>query len=448
MRQIRAENFSLFTTWRDIKKNIVCILLAAFVGFSASRLYATYFEENIYSSSMVLAVNIGGYSSYATYGSLTDTIQIATVVDNVFRSEVIKDVIAEETGHAFNAYIEAQQVENTNFVAVLCKAKDPKSSYQALLDLNAGYQALTKDLFGNVVLTVVKSPTVSYQKANRYEDFIHEIEYSLFAAAAAVIVIVLLSYFRDTVKNESDIETLLDSELFETVYTEKLKNKDKRPLKISDNNVGYLFNYSFNKMSVKLESLKRTRDTSSILITSVFENEGKTTVSSNLAIALAEDGKKVVLIDSDFKNPSVYKMFPEIDKNTKNLVEYIKGEATLEEVIAHDKSTKVDIICNLKSQRKSTEYLREESFKDMILQLEGMYDFVIIDSPPVGLVSDTEILKDYVSSVLFVVAQDYTEVGAITDAMENFEEEKILGCVFNRVGQFKRQLKDKYIESV
>ncbi len=447
MRQLRVENFSLWTTWRDIKKNILFILLAAFVGFSGCRVYNTYLETNSYQSTMVLAVNIGGYSSTATYGSLSNTIQIATVMDNVFRSDVIKKVVAEKTGRPFTSSINASQVQNTNFVYVSCNNYDPHQSYVSLIDLKEGYEELTKGLFGNVVLTVVKSPTVSVLKANRNTDFIYEVEYSLIFAAASVVIIVLLSYFRDTVKNESDIENLLDSELFETVYNERRRNKDKRPLKISDNNVGYLFNYSYNKAAIKLESIKRTRNISSILITSVFENEGKTTASANLAIALAQEGNKVCIIDTDFKNPSVHKMFPELDGKASNLVDYIKGEATFEEIIAHDESSKTDIVCNYKTQRKSTEHLRNENFKDLIFKLEDIYDFVIIDSPPVGLVSDTEILKEYASAVLFIVAQDYSEVAAITDAMDNFEEDKILGCIFNKVGQFKRLLKDKYMEN-
>ncbi len=444
MREFRLSYFSLYTTWIDIKKNIVFILLAMWIGFSGCRVYCTYFEKNQYQSSMVVAVNIGGYNSRNTTGSLSDSISLANVIFNVFDSETLKKVVQKQTGKPLTSGISVSQMQDTNFVSIVVKAYDPQSSYNDLIAIKNGYKELTDTVLGNVTLSTVKSPAVSFQKANRKRDLILEIEYSIIFGAISLLIIVIMSYFRDTVKNESDIENLLDSELFETVYDEKIKSKEKIQLSIANRNTSYLFNYSFNKMAIKLESLKRTKNIKSILVTSVFENEGKTTVAANMAMALAQEGCKVLILDSDFKNPSLRKIFANIPDDKKiNLVDYIKGKATLDEVIVHDKQSKVDVICNFKSQRKSTEYLRENSFTELLKTLEEMYDFVIIDSPPVGLVSDTEILKEYVTSVMFVIAQDYSEVGAIVDAMDNFDTEKIIGCIFNRVGQFKRQLKDK-----
>ena len=447
MRELKLIYFNLYTTVKDLKKNIIFILLAVWIGFSASRMYCTYFETKEYTSSMVLAVNASKAGATATTTNIRASVALADDVSAVMSSPTLLNIITEKTGKGFSSKVYSDYYTDTNFVRVSCTSKSPKQSYEELMRIWDNKSELTNECFPGVTFDVVKSPNISSINAHRFSDFILELEYSALSGGFAIFLIVLFSYFRDTIKNETDIENLLGSETFGIVYEEKQRRKNPVPFfMFSGHNTSYLFNHSFSQMAIKLESIKRTGNLKSILITSVFESEGKTTVSSNIACALAAEGNKVALVDIDFKRPAIHKRFKGVSSTSEhNLVRYIKGDITLEEVMQYDKESGVYVYANSKSYKNSLEYLRSDKFKNFIGILEDMYDFVIIDSAPCGLVSDSEMISELASAVLLVVAQDYTEVAAINDTIENLGNEKVLGCVLNKVGLFKRTLKNKMI---
>lgn len=445
MRELKFIYFNLFTTVKDLKKNIIFILLAVWIGFSASRVYCTYFEKKEYSSSMTISVNTSRNGVAAASQNVSDSIQLANKVSDVISNPTFLRVVAEKTGKPFTSRVYSVQYTDTNFVHVSCTCDDPNKAYEELGIILDNQEQLAEECFPGVIFSIVKNPHMDIIASHKFTDLVLEIEYSVFSGIFATLLIVILSYFRDTVKNESDFEHLLGSEAFGIVYEEKYdKKSDKDYFLFSDHTTSYLFNHSFSQMAIKLESLKRTSDLKSVLITSVFENEGKTTVSSNLACALAAEGNKVALVDIDFKRPTIHKRFKGFSsQENHDLAKYIKGDIDFDKTVQFDKESRVYLYGNKKSYKNSLEYLRSEKFLKFIKVLEEMYDFVIFDSAPCGLVSDSEMISEYVSTVLLVVAQDYTEVDAINDTIDNIGSEKILGCVFNKVGAFKRSIKTK-----
>ena len=99
-------------------------------------------------------------------------------------------------------------------------------------------------------------------------------------------------------------------------------------------------------MAIKLEGVQRTKGVKSVVVTSIAENEGKTTVIVNLAIALANMGKKVVLVDSDLKLPAVYKFFRNVELKPENdISSYISGKSDYDTVLLHDHITNVSLVC-------------------------------------------------------------------------------------------------------
>lgn len=396
---------------------------------------------------MTISVNYNSFTSTATSTTIKSTIDLSEKVADLLRDTIVFDIISEKSGTNITSSVYAQQMPNTNFIRVTSTAYNPQTSYSDLLTVLNNQEEITREAFSGITFSVVGNPHLVVEHFDSTSDLILQLEYSVLAGLLAILIIIVISYFRDTVKNESDIENMVDSEIFGVIYEEKIpkRNKDKYLLS-AYSTTSYLFNHSFKKMAVKLESLKRTSNISSILITSVFESEGKTTVSTNLACALAAEGNRVAVVDVDFKCPSVYKRFKSASEtNEHDIARYIKCELSFEDVVQYDSESNVYIYCNSKGYKNSFENIRMDIFKQFISKLEDEYDFVILDSSPCGLVADSEMISEIASTVLLVVAQDYTEIAAINEAVENIGEERILGCVFNKVGEFKSKLKDKML---
>lgn len=262
------------------------------------------------------------------------------------------------------------------------------------------------------------------------------------AGIFVTVLFAIMSYMRDTVKNISDVEAELNTRLFGTVYnTAKPSRKlpdSKRKMLISNTLVGFRFTESFRKIAVKIESLKRTKGTKVFMITSSAEDEGKTTVSCNTAVALANSGHKVLLIDCDFKKPAVKNFFKEIPHSKENDFHlFVENGGDITNYIKHDPETGLYIADCVEPCANSAEKLSSPRFADTVAALKEQFDFIVIDTPPAGLIVDAEIVSSIADAVLMVVRQDYVRVTDINDQIENLSKAYFAGCIFNGIREFK-----------
>lgn len=170
-----------------------------------------------------------------------------------------------------------------------------------------------------------------------------------------------------------------------------------------------------------------------ILITSSLPQEGKTTVSSELAITLANDNKKVVIIDCDLRRPSIHKKYEM--SNTYGLSEILIKEKSISDVIQiHSKN--LNVITSGKTPPNACELLSSNNFDELLDELKKTYDYIILDSPPIIAVTDAQILADKADGTFLVVRGKKTTRSVITEAKKKINNVKgnLLGTILNRVG--------------
>jgi len=186
------------------------------------------------------------------------------------------------------------------------------------------------------------------------------------------------------------------------------------------------------------ESAKR-----SIMVTSAIAAEGKTTVVANLAIALAQLGRKVVLIDTDLRRPSVHKLFG--IKHKPGLTSVLVGEAKLEDVIRDTEVEGLKIITSGPVPPNQTELLDSGAMRDVIMRLTEQFDMCLFDSPPAASVADPLILSRMVGGVIGVIRCGVVSRGVVQRSLQQLTDvnAKILGVVLNNVNM-KR---DRYTRS-
>lgn len=171
----------------------------------------------------------------------------------------------------------------------------------------------------------------------------------------------------------------------------------------------------------------------SIVITSTAPSEGKSTVIINLAITMAQAGKKVLILDCDLRKPSVHKKLNL--PNNDGLTSILIGNAKLEECIISSKISNLYVLTCGAIPPNPSELLGSKKMKALLGELEELFDIVLIDSPPVIAVTDAQIISTFAQGVVLVAAYGQTEKAAIINAKDLLEKVKahILGVVINKV---------------
>ena len=169
-----------------------------------------------------------------------------------------------------------------------------------------------------------------------------------------------------------------------------------------------------------------------ILVTSTQQNEGKSTVASNLAISFSKlPNKKILLIDADLRNPSIHRVFS--IGNSDGMMSILKGDKDLKSTV-YNLNENLDILMTGVIPPNPDEILVTDKMKEFIQQIKEKYDYIFIDSPPIGIVSDASLLSQLSDGVIFVVCSGEVETDfakLAKDKLMNVDA-KILGAVLNK----------------
>lgn len=167
-----------------------------------------------------------------------------------------------------------------------------------------------------------------------------------------------------------------------------------------------------------------------IQVESSMAGEGKTTTVCNLAVSLGMTNKKVIVVDLDFRRPKVHRLFNLGKEN--GIAEYILENKSIEELIKKTEYDNVDVITRGAEIYNSSLVLVSEKFKSLIAELREKYDYVILDCPPVLLVSDYIHISKVSDGVLFVVAHAITSKTHAAEAIKELKKNgaNILGSIF------------------
>ena len=449
MKAIDFKRANAFTLVMDVVYNLWVIILAGVIGFCACQIYYLAFKKQTYTSTMTIAVNLSGYTTNATSTSLTRTIEISETYQSVLSSNTLKAMVEEDMKQPMTGTVSVRQKGKTNLIDISVTDFSSQKAYDTLKSIYKNYPKITDNSFNNIIISVISSPFLPTSVSNPSASLAYSLVFGVVGALICTLLILLISFMRDTVKNPSDVDDMLECPLFGVVYhVNKKKSKialENDGLLLTNPLIDYTFRNSFSEIAIKLESIQRTKGVKSIIVTSVAENEGKTTIIVNIAISLASMGKKVVIVDSDLKLPAVYKFFGQIDIKPENdIYSYISGKTDYESVVMHDKITGVSVVCGKNKHYNSAKALGKENYRDLLKRLRDDFDFVLVDSPPGGVAVDAETVCEYCDGMLFVVRQDFVGVEAINDYIINIDKEKMIGCVLNDVSEFKNRNIDEF----
>jgi capsular exopolysaccharide synthesis family protein len=207
----------------------------------------------------------------------------------------------------------------------------------------------------------------------------------------------------------------------------------RNPLPIAQTNPRSPITEAYRTIRTNIQFASVTNDIQTMLITSSSPSEGKTSTSANLAVVYAQTGKKVLLIDADLRKPQVHQRFRV--SNLNGLSSVLIKERTLQECVVNVGTTGLYVLPSGPIPPNPAEMLSSAAFAVFLKHCREMFDFVIIDTPPVLSVADALIVSSLVDGVVFVVDAKSTNRTVAKKAVQALEKvnAKILGVVLNRV---------------
>lgn len=428
---------------KDIVRNIWVVILSALIGVMGFYLvtHGTYNPE--YTSAATIAVISGGSKS-SSFSALTMSNEKANVLVNIFTQPAMKECAARHLGdESFDGSISAEVLGATNLIEIKVTSSHPQKAYELLNSVIYNHHEVSGKVFKNANTAVVRMPSVPSGPSNRISNE----NRSIVVAACITLslgLIFMLSVMRNTVKKEEDFNEKIDSKLIGTIAHEdkkmtlqEIRQKKKKGLLIHSNAyISLRFTENFHKIAAKLEYMKMHGGDSTFAITSVTENEGKSTCAANLAVSLADRGNKVVLVDLDGKKPALYKIFNEEFKEESELSFLLNGEISGKDYrLRRFKKSSLFLAINTKPSSDYQSWVHDGSIIKVLEKLKKEFDFVIIDTAPLSLDSTVTDIIQLTDKTIMIVRTDTVSVNVLNDQISTISKisGNLAGCILNDV---------------
>lgn len=257
-----------------------------------------------------------------------------------------------------------------------------------------------------------------------------------------VMVILIIDYFDNTIKESDKIAKKYNKAIIGKIqqFGEGRKKKSKKGKHrteprglLTDKDVPFSVVESYKTIRTNILFTVAESDKKVIAVSSANPGEGKSTSAANLAIALAQTGSAVLLIDADMRKPVQHRTFK--IKNDEGLSTLIIKKSSMAKSVKSNVINNLDLLLSGPLPPNPSELLASNSFKALLEQFASNYDYVIIDTPPVNVVSDAMVMKDSISGILLVIRYAMTTYDDLSNCMKQIElaQANLLGFVMNDV---------------
>ena len=428
-----------------LKKNTLTIIVIITLFIIGGCIYSFNFVEPKYKSSstiLLVSKNSSEKNSKVTQNDVTLNKSLLTTYGNIITSnnvleKVRQNLQIEDTIEQLSKNIKVDEVEDTQLIKVDVINENADEAQKIAEELNNVFIQEIKNIYNIENVTVVDKPSIEENpyNINHIRDIIL---FGLIGILASVIYI-FISYVLDTsIKIEQDIEDYTGLNVIGTMP----KSNEKEEL-IVNANVKSTISEAFKTIRTNIEFTNGNKISKSILFTSCNSGEGKSWITSNIAVAYAQANKNVIIVDSDMRKGRQHQVFSVDNKlglsNCLNELEE-NNYKILEKYIKETKIPKVHIITIGAVPPNPSELLLSSKMEQLIKMLKNIYDIVIIDGTPCNLVSDSIPVSSIVDETIIVTESKKTKIEDLKHIVKLIKNANgnIIGAILN-----KKELKRK-----
>ena len=430
-------SFDVIVLVRDVLRRWLLVLaLSLMVGVGAYVATDMSYEPS-YTSTATFVVT--SHSSGSTvYKNLSSTTSLATVFSDLMNSSLIRKTVLADAGLGnFRGTITASAIPETNLLTLKVTDGDPRTAYLVNRAIAEGHEALTYEVVGDITLEVLQHPVVPTAPSNR-ADAVGAMKRAMVLSAAALCMgLAYLSFVQDTVRSGTEVRKKLTCRYLGQIPHER-KYKTLRSW-LRHQKTGVLItnpitSFGFGEVIRKLRHrvVRNMKDKKVLMVTSLLENEGKSTVAANLALSMARKHSRVLFLECDLRKPAGCTIL-EQDWKGPGVRDVLIGKAKPEAAVVRDKTSGLYMLLEPKRLRNPAELVGSEAMRKLIGWAREHFDYVVLDLPPMAVAMDAESVVDFADASLLVVRQNTAKAGDLNKAIATLENghAELLGCVLN-----------------
>ncbi len=287
-------------------------------------------------------------------------------------------------------------------------------------------------------VTTAKTRTIDRARLSKGAIYPNRKMVTMFSGILGLIIpfliVIILNFFENKIDSEETIKQITSIPILGRIALKK----GKENIIVKQGNRSAI-NEMFRLLRTNLNFLNHNKKQQTILFTSSISGEGKTFITINLGVTLALSDKKVVVLGLDLRKPKMG-LYMDDDDEGKGITNYLIGQNSIAEIVKiYAAVPNLHYITSGPVPPNPAELILSKKMEILLQELAQQYDYILIDTPPIGLVSDALLLRDKVDNILVVVRHKYTHKGMVKhlDMMYQNKELERASIIFNGVKQGK-----------
>lgn len=421
----------------QLKRYWIIILIASIIAGAIGGVIGRIVYKPEYTTTQAFTINVKSRPD-ASIASTSET-QLSKTIPSLMTSEAFMKYMSpyiKESGA--DGRFMVSSLSSTNIFYITAVAPSNKDCVTIINTIQQNSSYMMSKIIGESEMELLAVPSTSKLPSNSPKY----IQYALVCFALVLMLSLALLIFRagvtKTFNDANDAEKELNSKCLAVIdeINKKRRSSDKSrankmPL-VTDEGASLELKQSINTLATKVIKKCRDNDYKTILVTSTISGEGKTSISTNLACDIADIGHKVLLIDCDLRTPNVIKAF-DIEASENKLSNAIANVDNSKDYIIKTGVMGLDLLCNTSTTDNAIEAANGNELKNVINKLKNEYDYIILDTPPVGFLGDSISISDVADAFIYVISHNFVNVGYVKRSLGIFNnsDSEMLGFVIN-----------------
>ncbi len=443
--------FSVKEVINLVFKRIFWIIISLIIGLFASFMYSNFIIYPSYTASVQLYVIPNDTEASVSLNELNYAQKVVTTYINFLNTNVFYEKIQEDTklDYSINQLKDMTSIKiinNTEIFQISVTSNSAEDSYILAESMQRIAPELIRTIKPSAKISVV-DPVKFPNKPSGPDIIKNTIIGGMLGVVASVFVIFFVEILDTNIKNKEDLITKYQLPVLGEIPNlnlQKERDKKKRNPFMSkkkrlnvkngaNDNMKFIFSEAFKTLRTNLRFALIKEGCKKIIISSPLPSDGKSTTSINLGIAISQTGSKVLIIDCDLRKGKIHNYFN--IKYKPGLTDALSGMAELKDVTKKTIYENLDIIPLGTISPNPSELLASNQMEKILAILEKEYNYILFDTPPVNVLSDSLSLAKYSDGILMVVREGITSHPNLSNALDKFKlsQGNILGFILNGI---------------